>query len=112
MKNQSKTFKTVSTIIVIAFMLIMIFPFVWILITSFKPNMEIHGISAFKIISDNPTLENYSTVIDKGILNSIKNSFIVSVITTVYVVAVSTLLNILKNLPDFISVTSSLSKLN
>ena len=91
MNNQTKTFKIVSTIVVIAFMLIMIFPFFWILITSFKPNMEIHGLSAFKIISDNPTIENYTTVVEKGMLNSIKNSFIVSIITTLYVVAVSTL---------------------
>jgi len=87
----SKTFKTVSTIIIILFMLIMIFPFVWILVTSFKPSTEIRGEGAFRIIAQNPTTINFKTVIEKGMLNSIKNSFIVSVITTLYVVAVSTL---------------------
>lgn len=89
--NTSKPTKIISTIIIILFMAIMIFPFLWILITSFKPGSEIFGKTAFNIIAQNPTMENYSTVISKGILDSIKNSLIVSVITTVYVVAVSTL---------------------
>lgn len=89
--NTSKPTKIVSTIIIILFMAIMIFPFLWILITSFKPGSEIFGKTAFNIIAQNPTMENYTTVIGKGILDSIKNSLIVSVITTVYVVAVSTL---------------------
>jgi len=89
--QKSKTFKIVSTIVIIAFMLIMIFPFFWILVTSFKPSTEIRGLAAFQVIANNPTMGNYQTVIEKGMLNSIKNSFIVSVITTIYVVAVSTL---------------------
>lgn len=89
--NTSKTTKTISTIIIILFMAIMIFPFLWILITSFKPGNEIFGKTAFRIIAENPTISNYTTVIQKGILSSIKNSLIVSFVTTIYVVAVSTL---------------------
>ncbi len=89
--NKSKSFSVITTIIIVLFLAIMIFPFLWILITSFKPGSEIYGKTAFNIIANNPTIENYTTVIGKGILDSIKNSLIVSIITTVYVVAVSTL---------------------
>ena len=86
-----KSTKIISAIIIVLFLAIMVFPFFWILITSFKPGEEIFGKTAFQIIANNPTMENYKTVIGKGILNSIKNSLIVSLVTTVYVVAVSTL---------------------
>ena len=86
-----KSTRIISGIVIVLFLAIMVFPFFWILITSFKPGEEIFGKTAFQIIANNPTTENYKTVIGKGILSSIKNSLIVSVITTVYVVAVSTL---------------------
>jgi len=89
--NKDKTTKVISAIIVILFLAIMVFPFFWILVTSFKPGSEIFGKTAFNVIAQNPTLDNFKTVIDKGILSSIKNSLIVSLVTTVYVVAVSTL---------------------
>ena len=71
--------KITSTIVIAAFLIVMVFPFFWILITSFKPSSEIFGKStAFHIIANNPTLINYRAVLDKGILNSVKNSFIVA----------------------------------
>ncbi|WP_312640695.1 carbohydrate ABC transporter permease [Hydrogenoanaerobacterium sp.] len=82
----------VSWAVVGGFLLISIFPFFWILITSFKPGSEIFGDTAFRIIPQNPTLHNYITVIvEKGILNAVKNSFIVSILTTVYVVIVASM---------------------
>ncbi|MEA4914700.1 MAG: carbohydrate ABC transporter permease [Christensenella sp.] len=91
MKTKRLT-KVTSAIIIAAFLAVMVFPFFWILITSFKPSSEIFGKStAFNIIANNPTLVNYKAVLDKGILNSVKNSFIVATITTVYVVSVATL---------------------
>ncbi|NLI55258.1 MAG: carbohydrate ABC transporter permease [Clostridiales bacterium] len=84
--------KTISVIIIAAFLAIMVFPFFSILVTSFKPSSEIFGkATAFQVIANNPTLDNFRTVIDKGILNSIKNSFIVATLTTLYVVSVATL---------------------
>lgn len=91
MKTKRLT-KITSTIVIAAFLVIMVFPFFWILITSFKPSSEIFGkTTAFNIIADNPTLVNYRAVLDKGILNSVKNSFIVATVTTIYVVCVATL---------------------
>lgn len=93
MKSKKKSMtKAISIVIIAAFLAVMVFPFFWILITSFKPSSEIFGKeTAFNIIANNPTLTNYREVLDKGILNSVKNSFIVATITTIYVVAVATL---------------------
>ncbi|MDD6324412.1 MAG: carbohydrate ABC transporter permease [Lachnospiraceae bacterium] len=92
MKNSSKGFKILMWVFIIAFLLISVFPFVWILITSFKPEAEIHGSGAFSIIAHNPTIQNYITVIvDKHILRSVKNSFITAGITTLYVVVVASM---------------------
>ena len=90
MKTKKST-KVISTVVIVLFLAIMVFPFFWILITSFKPGEEIFGKTAFQIIANNPTVQNFKTVVDKGIINSIKNSLIVSLLTTAYVVAVSTL---------------------
>ncbi|MFR2644572.1 MAG: carbohydrate ABC transporter permease, partial [Blautia coccoides] len=68
------------------------FPFFWILISSFKPESEIFGANAYRIIAENPTLENYRTVIvEKGMLRAIGNSFVMSAATTFYVVIVASM---------------------
>jgi multiple sugar transport system permease protein len=91
MKTKPLT-KTISIIVIAAFLAVMVFPFFWILITSFKPSAEIFGQdTAFNIIANDPTLVNYQQVLEKGILNSVKNSLLVATLTTLYVVAVATL---------------------
>ena len=69
----SKSTRIISTIIIVLFLAIMVFPFFWILVTSFKPGEEIFGKTAFQIIANNPTVQNFKTVIEKDILNSIIN---------------------------------------
>lgn len=92
MKNQSKGFKIVSWAYIVFFLFISIFPFLWILITSFKPEAEIHGLQAYQLIADNPTWENYRIVIfDRHIFTSIKNSFITAGLTTIYVIFVGSM---------------------
>jgi multiple sugar transport system permease protein len=74
------------------FLVVILFPFFWILITSFKPSSEIFGDEAFRVFSAHPTLKNYSSVLTgKNILSSVKNSLIVSSVTTLYVIVVSTM---------------------
>lgn len=53
------TFKVVSWIFIIAFLLISVFPFFWILVTSFKPETEIFGDGAYRIIAQHPTLDAF-----------------------------------------------------
>lgn len=90
--SKNKTFNIVCWIFVVVFLMITIFPFFWILISSFKPESEIFGANAYRIIAENPTLENYRTVIvEKGMLRAIGNSFVMSAATTFYVVIVASM---------------------
>ena len=90
--SKNKTFNIVCWISVVIFLMITIFPFFWILISSFKPESEIFGANAYRIIAENPTLENYRTVIvEKGMLRAIGNSFVMSAATTFYVVIVASM---------------------
>ncbi|WP_105619295.1 carbohydrate ABC transporter permease [Vallitalea okinawensis] len=85
-------YNVILYIVIAVYLAVIVFPFFWIFITSFKPTAEIFGEGAFSIIADNPTLSHFKSVIfEKNMLQAIKNSLIVSVVTTVYVVAVSTL---------------------
>jgi multiple sugar transport system permease protein len=79
-------------LVVLTYLIAMAFPFFWIFITSFKTSGEIFGEGAFRLISKAPTLKNYITILfEKGILNAIKNSFIVATGTTLYIVCAATL---------------------
>lgn len=79
-------------VVVAAFLIITLFPFFWILVTSFKPSTDIFGAGAFRVFSKHPTLYNYLAILTgKNILGSIRNSLIVSGITTIYITAVSTM---------------------
>ena len=79
-------------VVVLIYLFIMVFPFFWIFVTSFKTSGEIFGNGAFRIIAKHPTWENYTTILfHKNILTAIKNSFIVATTTTIYIVVVSTL---------------------
>ena len=90
--SKNKTFNIVCWIFVVIFLMITIFPFFWILISSFKPESEIFGANAYRIIAENPTLENYRSVfVEKGLLRAIGNSFVMSAATTFYVVIVASM---------------------
>ncbi|MDL2324604.1 carbohydrate ABC transporter permease [Ruminococcaceae bacterium OttesenSCG-928-A16] len=92
MIGTKKSTKILSWGVIILFLAINIFPFFWILITSFKPSSEIFGATAFQIIPNNPTLQNYTKVLfEKNILRSVFNSFVVSSVTTLYVVLVASM---------------------
>ena len=78
-KNQTIV-KTVSYILLIIIAIYCVFPFIWMVISAFKPKDEIRtAIPSFVIHA--PTLENFKKVLfQAGFINYIKNSFIVSVI--------------------------------
>jgi trehalose/maltose transport system permease protein len=78
-------------VVVVFYLFAMVFPFFWVFITSFKTSGEIFGTGAFRVIPKDPTFQNYLTILfEKGILNSIKNSFIVATTTTIYIIIVAT----------------------
>ncbi|MEA4998810.1 MAG: carbohydrate ABC transporter permease [Candidatus Limiplasma sp.] len=79
-------------VLILCFIAVNLFPFLWVLITSFKPGSEIYGAqTAFRIIAAEPTAGNYVTVVQKGILSAVLNSLLVSGITTGYVVLVASM---------------------
>lgn len=81
-----------GALFIVLFLILNVFPFFWIFITSFKPGSEIYGAAtAFRVVAIDPTLSNYAKVIDKGIMHSVVNSFVVSGITTLYVVIVASM---------------------
>ncbi len=92
MRQKQRAARIVGLAVIALFLVVNVFPFFWVFITSFKPGSEIYGAqTAFRIIANEPTLDNYRAVIGKGILSSVLNSFIVSSITTVYVVMVASM---------------------
>ena len=93
MYKGNRSLKILTILLIVAFLFAMIFPFLWVFITSFKTTGEIYSpTGAFNIIPDNPTTKNYVSVLfEKGILNAVKNSFIVSSVTTIYIIFVATL---------------------
>jgi len=91
MNNKSnKTISPVS-VFVSLYLIVIVFPFLWVLAASFKPTAEIFGDGAFRIISANPTLENYINVLNNGLLRAMLNSFVVASLTALYVIAVASL---------------------
>ncbi len=91
MDKKSNKFKTAMFTFISLYLIVIIFPFIWILAASFKPTQEIFGDGAFNLISGNPTIENYVNVLNNGILQAMWNSFVVASLTSIYVVAVATL---------------------
>lgn len=92
MQQSKRKFWVIFGIVVALYLFAMVFPFFWIVVTSFKTSGEIFGAGAFNIIPENPTLVNYIKVMfEKNILSAILNSFIVSTVTTLYIVVVATL---------------------
>lgn len=78
-------------IIIVLYLCIILFPFIWVFITSFKPEKEIWGDGALKFIPNNPTFTHYQEIFKQNILNSLKNSLIVTFVTTIYVSFVASL---------------------
>jgi multiple sugar transport system permease protein len=79
-------------IVLIIFLGIIVFPFFWVFITSIKPGSEVFGEGAYNLFTSNPTLTNYTMVLQKGIGHSVYNSAIVSTATMLYVVFISSLM--------------------
>jgi multiple sugar transport system permease protein len=91
MGKMSSQFKIMFFVIVSLYLVVIIFPFLWVLVASFKPTQEIFGNGAFNILAQHPTIANYINVLHNGILKAMLNSVIVAGGTTLYVVMVATL---------------------
>ncbi|GKU83099.1 carbohydrate ABC transporter permease [Niallia sp. NCCP-28] len=72
------------------FVFVVMFPFLWMLITSIKPMTELFGDSSFTPYTQNPTFQNFISVfVNYPFLRYLWNSFVVSSITTIYTVFIA-----------------------
>jgi multiple sugar transport system permease protein len=77
-------------LMIAGFLFIILFPFLWQLITSLKPPGELFGDHAFRPFIDHPTLENYKRVFTQRPFHLyLWNSFVVASLTTVYCIVIA-----------------------
>ena len=85
------TERTLIYALIVIFLFITLFPLVWVLSTSFKPNEEAINFPP-KFLPEKVTFNNYVFVLtDPGLVRSLINSFVVSVGSTALSVVVSAL---------------------
>jgi multiple sugar transport system permease protein len=78
-------------VFLVAFLFVVMFPFLWQLIASLKPPSELFGENAFNAIIQNPTLDNYQRVFTQRPFGTyLWNSFVVATLTTVFSIAIAT----------------------
>ncbi len=88
---QSRAQKIVNYTVLILFLLVILLPFYWMLVTSFKPNGEI-GAYPPTLFPQNWTWQHYNDAFNRyGFGVYIRNSVIVTVITTVLVLILSSM---------------------
>jgi len=82
MNSSYSAISILRLLIIVLFMFILLAPFLWILIASFRPNMEL--IRNQTLIPENITLENYVSLFAKSAYwKWVMNSFIVSLYTVI-----------------------------
>lgn len=80
---------TYTYFIMISASLLMIFPFIWLVISSLKTEVELFEVP-IKILPSSPTLQNYMDVIHDGsMLLYMKNSLITALLTTAIALIIS-----------------------
>ena len=74
------------------FLIIMLFPFYYMLVTSIKPDAEIYDMSQFPLIVKEPTLFQYQYLLEKThFLLWLKNSAVVATVSTLISLALGTI---------------------
>ena len=76
MKSIMKS-NTLLKIIILLYIFIILFPFFWVAITSFRPESEIWSSNALNLKGAQFTNDNYVKLFKTTILNSLKNSLII-----------------------------------
>jgi multiple sugar transport system permease protein len=72
------------------FLFVVMFPFLWQLLASLKPPSELFGENAFRVIIQNPTLENYKRVFTQRPFGTyLWNSTVVATLTTLYSIIIA-----------------------
>ncbi len=75
-------------VITFALLLLLVFPFLWVVLTSIRPESELFS-TDFRLLSSTITFENYRKLINSDFMIYIRNSLLVSIPSTLIAVAVS-----------------------
>jgi alpha-1,4-digalacturonate transport system permease protein len=86
-KDASVFFLTLLTLITAA---IVVFPIIWLLLSSFKPNMELFSYPLY-LFPKHFTVDSYISVMNKGFIVYIKNSLFLAVVGTLITLAISSM---------------------
>ncbi|WP_028273213.1 carbohydrate ABC transporter permease [Atopococcus tabaci] len=70
--------------------LLILFPIIWLIFSSFKPSNELFGYP-LSLLPEAPTLEHYTDVINDGFFTYVGNSFILAVVGTAITLAISSM---------------------
>ena len=74
------------------FLIVMLFPFYWMAITSIKPNGELYNPNAVPLVVRYPTLQHYVELLTQtGFLTWTYNTMLVAVVTTMFSLVIGTL---------------------
>lgn len=77
-------------IFLVLFAFVVLFPFIWVALSSFKPPGELFGSTAFNWWTKHPTFSNYTQIFkEHPFFSYLKNSFVVSIVTTLYTVFIA-----------------------
>jgi multiple sugar transport system permease protein len=75
------------------FVVVMLFPFYWMLITSIKPNRELYSQKIMPLIVHQPTLQHYIDLLwETNFLTWTYNTILVAVVTTLVSVVIGTMI--------------------
>jgi len=75
------------------FVILMLFPFYWMLITSIKPNRELYNARIMPLIVHQPTLKHYTDLITQtNFLTWTYNTMLVAVVTTLVSLVLGTMI--------------------
>src|SRR5947199_7952190 len=75
------------------FLVAMLFPFYWMLITSIKPNRELYSAKIMPLVVHQPTLKHYIDLLyETNFLTWTYNTMLVAVVTTLASVVIATMI--------------------
>ena len=90
-KNQKRLARTVNMLLLAVVLLVVLFPIYWMLLTGIKPKSELY-LPDPKLYTLNPTLDNVRSLFNRTpYLTQLRNSLIVSTVTTTVTVIVGAL---------------------
>lgn len=88
--KNSKTLSVIITVIGALVALLVIFPIIWLLMSSFKPSGELFAYP-LHFLPQNPVAASYAKVIQGGFITYIKNSLYIAIIGTLITLIISSM---------------------